>query len=96
MIQIPPLSLQGKALEFQIQELNSQSIFFFFFLNLQQEGFFCVSFFAFSRAALVAYGGSQARSPVGAVVTGLCHSHSNSGSEPRLRPTSQLTATLDP
>ena len=32
----------------------------------------------------------------GAVAAGLHHSHSNVGSEPRLRPTPQLTATLDP
>ena len=43
-----------------------------------------------------AYGGSQARGPVGAVAAGLHHSHSNVGSEPRLRPTPQLMAMLDP
>ena len=32
----------------------------------------------------------------GAVAAGLRQSHSNSGSELRLRPTPQLTATLDP
>ena len=42
------------------------------------------------------YGGSQARGPVGAVATGLHQSHSNAGSEPRLRPTPQLTAAPDP
>ena len=47
---------------------------------------------AISRAASVAYGGSQARSLIGAVATGLCQSHSNTGSEPRLQPTPQLTA----
>ena len=41
-------------------------------------------FFAFSRAAPAAFGGSQARGPVGAVVAGLNQSHSNEGSEPRL------------
>ena len=34
--------------------------------------------------------------PIGAVAAGLHHSHSNVGSELRLRPTPQLTATLDP
>ena len=48
------------------------------------------------RAAPMAYGGSQARGPVGAVAIGLRHRHSNARSEPRLRPTPQLTATLDP
>ena len=50
---------------------------------------------AISWAAPAAYGGSQARGPIGAVATGLRQSHSNSGSEPRLQPTPQLTATPD-
>jgi len=37
-------------------------------------------FFVFSRATPSAYGGSQARGRIGAVVTGLCQSHSNAGS----------------
>ena len=49
----------------------------------------CLSF----RATLVAYGGSQARSQIGAVAAGLSHSHSNAGSEPHLPPPPQLTAT---
>ena len=56
--------------------------------------FFCL--FAISRAAPGAYGGSQARGPIGAVAAGLRQSHSHAGSEPRLRPTPQLTATPDP
>ena len=44
----------------------------------------------FFRAAPTAYGGSQARGPIGAVAAGLRHSHSNAGSTP------QLTATPDP
>jgi len=44
----------------------------------------------------MAYGGSQARGRIGAVATGLRQSHSNTGSEPCLQPTPQLTATLDP
>ena len=44
----------------------------------------------------MAYGGSQARGLIGAVAASLRQSHSNVGSEPRLRPTPQLTATLDP
>jgi len=44
----------------------------------------------------VAYGGSQARGLIRAVAINLRHSHSNSGSEPHLRPTPQLTATPDP
>ena len=57
-----------------------------------------VVFVAISWAAPSAYGGSQARGRIGAVATvatGLRQSHSNSGSEPRLQPTPQLTATPD-
>ena len=48
------------------------------------------------RAAPSAYGGSQARGLIGATAAGLYHSHSNTGSEPCLRPTPQLMATPDP
>ena len=44
----------------------------------------------------MAYGGSQARGPIGAVAAGLHHNHGNIGSKLPLRPTPQLTATLDP
>ena len=53
-------------------------------------------FFVFSRATPEAYGGSQARDRIEAVAAGLLQSLSNSGSEPRPRPTPQLTATPDP
>ena len=53
-------------------------------------------FWSFFRAAPEAYGGSQARGPVIAVAASLHQSHSNAGSERRLRCTPQLTATLDP
>ena len=56
--------------------------------------FFCL--FAVSRAAPTAYAGSQARGRIGAVAAGLHQSHSNAGFEPRLQPTPQLMATLDP
>ena len=55
---------------------------------------FCL--FAFPKAAPTAYGGSQGRGPIGAVAAGLHQSHSNAGSEPRLQPIPQLTATPDP
>ena len=58
--------------------------------------FFCFLFFVFSRAAPVAYGGSQARGLIGAVAAELHHSHSNARSELCLRPTPQLTTTPDP
>ena len=50
---------------------------------------------AISWAAPAAYGGSQARGLIRAIATGLRQSHSNAGSEPRLQPTTQLTATPD-
>ena len=60
---------------------------------LGQKQFF---FGLFRVATMVAYGGSQARGRIGAAATGLHHSHSNVVSELHLRPTPQLTATLDP
>ena len=66
--------------------MSSLFLFFVFFFGL----------FAFSRAAPVAHGGSQARGLIGAVAAELHQSHSNAGSEPRLQPTPQLTAVLDP
>jgi len=60
--------------------------------------FFCLLSFvvvAISWAAPAAYGGSQARGLIGAVATGLRQSHSNTGSELRLQPTPQFTATPD-
>ena len=68
---------------------------FFFFLSFVFVVVVVVVIFAISWAAPAAYGGSQARGRIGAVATGLHQSHSNSGSEPRLRPTPQLTATPD-
>ena len=54
-----------------------------------------VVFLPFLGPLPAAYGGSQARGRIGAVAASLRQSHSNAGSEPRLRPTPQLTATLD-
>ena len=54
-----------------------------------------VCLFAISWAAPTAHGASPARGWIGAVATGLRQSHSNAGSEPRLQPTPQLTATPD-
>ena len=51
--------------------------------------------FAFSRAAFMAYGDSQARGPIRAIAMSLCQSHSNSGSEPSLQSTPQLMAMPD-
>ena len=56
--------------------------------------YFCI--FSFSRATPMTYGGSQARGLIRAVAAGLRQSHSNTGSELRLPPTPQLTATPVP
>ena len=39
-------------------------------------------FLVISRAATMAYGGSQARGLIRAIAANLCHSHSNAGYEP--------------
>ena len=62
-------------------------------LNKNSVFFFCL--FAISWATPVACGGSQARGLMGAIAASLSQSHSNAGSEPRLQPTPQLTATPD-
>jgi len=65
-------------------------ITFICFLLKKKKNFLFFLLFAFSRAAPVAYGGSQARGLIRAVAVSLHQSHSNSGSQPRLRPTPQL------
>ena len=57
---------------------------------------FYVVFFCPFLGPPMAYGGSQARGLIEAAAAGLHQSHSNGGPEPRLRPTPQLMATLDP
>ena len=57
---------------------------------------FSFFFFCFFRAAVAAYGSSQATGLIGATAAGLRHSHSNARSEPHLRPTPQLTAVPYP
>ena len=54
---------------------------------------FCLFFCLFFRAMPVPYGGSQVSSPIGAVATGLHHSHSHAGSEQRLWPTTTACLT---
>ena len=56
----------------------------------------CVFVFLGLQPWHVVYGSSQARDQIGAVANGLLHSHSHAGSEPRLRPTPQLTTRPDP
>ena len=59
------------------------SITFFEIIWNFRYNFFCLSLF-FLRAAPTVYGSSQARGPIGAVSTGLLHSHSNARSKLRL------------
>ena len=56
--------------------------------------FGCLLLFSLFRETPVAYGGSQARGLIRATAAGLHHSHGNARSEPRLRATPQLRATL--
>ena len=67
--------------------------YFFIFYRLF---FFFFALFAFSRPVPLAHGDSQARGLIGAVATGLHHSHNNARSEPRPQPTPQQTEMLDP
>ena len=62
-----------------------------------------LSFFYLFRATPSAHAGFQAMGRIGVVATGLCHSHSNAGSEPQCSDlhhssgsTPQLMATPDP
>ena len=58
--------------------------------------YFLFFFFSPFRAALSAYGGSQAWGPFGATAADLHHSHSNARSELHLQPVPQLRAKPDP
>ena len=62
-----------------------EAFFFFFFF-----------FFGLFRVAPTACGVSEAKGPFEAVAAGLCHSHSNTRSEPSLRSTPELRAMPDP
>ena len=52
--------------------------------------------FFFFKAEPAAYGGFWARGQIGVVANSLSKSHTNSGSQLHLQPTSQLTATPNP
>ena len=73
-----PLSLPRK---YSLHQEGYMYIFILFFIFIYL--FIYLVFLSF-RATPVAYGGSQARSQIGAVAAGLHHSHSNVGSEPHL------------
>ena len=53
-------------------------------------------FFLLFRSTPATYRGSQARDPIRATAAGLCHSHSNAGSELHLWPTPQQCQILKP
>ena len=65
-----------------INQFNVINVFYFLFFSF--------------RAKAMAYGGSQARSQIGAVAADLYHSHINARSKQHLQPTPQLKATPDP
>ena len=68
-----------------------------FFNNYRSRSLFIFLFcFLLFRATPMAYGISQARVQIEAVVTGQHPSHSNVGSEPHLQPTPQVVASVDP
>ena len=79
------ISSSQERKEFSLAIISSLSFYFILFFV------FCVF-----RAEPSAYGGSQDRDLIGAVAASLCHSYSNTGSRPRLWPTPQLMAMLDP
>ena len=60
------------------------------------EEFYFYFYFCLFRDTSKVCGSSQARGLIGAVVAVLHQSHGNTGSEPSLQPTSQLTAKSDP
>ena len=70
-----------------LNQQNSQFVSFRFIY------LFIYLFILLFRAVPAAYGGSQAMGQIGATAASLRHSHGNAGSESRLRPTPQLTAT---
>ena len=76
----------------ELLSIQTCSILLWMFIYL----FLFIFVFLSFRAALVAYGVSQARGQIQAVATGLRQSHSNAGSEPCLWPTLQLTAMPSP
>ena len=64
-------------------------LFFYLFL------FYFIFVFCLLGASLAAYGGSQPRGLIGAVVAGLHQNHNNARSELHMQPTPQLMATPD-
>ena len=78
--------IQVLSVQFIMEIINSRSLWGEGHLPTEQKTFFSFFFFFFLRAAPAAYGSSQAWSRIRAAATGLCHSCSNTGSKPYLRP----------
>ena len=57
---------------------------------------FSVTFYLFFRPSPAAYESRQTTGLIRAATAGLCHSQSNTGSQPHLRPTPQLPVMPDP
>ena len=91
-IHVPKMSQLLLRLQCRQYVLKNTGIYFYVGILLFIVFIIIIIFF---RAALVACGDSQARGRIGATAASLRHSHSNAGSEPRLRPRPQLTATSD-
>ena len=92
ILEMNPLSVASFA---NIFSHSVSCLFFLFSISFAVQKLFFLFFWLF-RAAPSAYGGSQTMGQIRAVAAGLRHSPSNTRSEPRLRPTPELTATLDP
>ena len=83
---------------FLFLEICHVSYFFSFFSFISSPSSSSSSFSSSTllfRSTAMAYGSSQARDWIRATTTSLHHSHNNAGSEPGLRPTTQLTAMPD-
>ena len=81
----PYPALAGEMLKGQKHTLSTHIFFLSFWLA-------CLLF----KAALLAYGSSQARGQIGAAAASLCHSHGNTRSKPCLQLTPPLTAKPGP
>ena len=66
------------------------------FYSRSSKFLFSLNFIFFLMATTAAHGSCQARCLIGATASGLCHSHSNTGSELHLRPTLLHVEMLDP
>ena len=88
-----------KSVSGQNFDLVSQRLLMLHFLYMpQMQIYMYFLFFSFClfKATPIAYGGSQARGQIRAIVLGLCHSYSITRFELCLWPTPQLTSALNP